>query len=378
MSLLRLLGVVSVVAAGIVAAYPVMADDNNGSMENIWSDQSAQTTAATAAGATVSTSAPMVTVSSFKESSLVQRSAWPGVGPFTGTSDLPFDMVDKNQNRLRIKVTDDKVTEAQLSLIKDRPVPADFLDLQMSADFLLEAVGVKPKKIDEFNKEIEKSRESVLRTDGKPLDLPVGRYLVSFVRQPVEGQDKFSYLIRINSQDASKDALKQHSVGEETTPAPVETATTTPPVNTPPTTDDLKEQFADVIRNWQKVKKVAVRQRQTSDLSEILAGRALAKQTDAVKWLATNKKYYDMNPRGVTVEKFTEVTPGKKYTVFAVVREASKYIDEASGQTLKDTDDTYKVNYTIEKVGDKWFITDSALQTNTAPTKPATPSKASR
>jgi hypothetical protein len=367
----RLLAVVSAIAAGIVFVYPVMAEEASGSLENIWSDQSG-----TAAPTADSASAPMVTVNAFKESPLVQKGAWPGIGPFTSSSDLPYEMVDKNQNRLRIKVADEKVTEAQLHIVKDKPVAADFLDLQMSADFLLEAVGVKDKKIVEFNKEIEKSKDTFLRADSKPLDLPVGRYLVSFLRQPIQGQDKFNYLIRINSQDASKDAIKEVGVTAPT-PAPVETAVATPPA--PPSGDELKETFAGVIKNWQKIKKSAVRQRQTAELAEILAGRALTKQTDAVKWLASNKKYYDMNPRGVTVEKFTEVAPGKKYVVFALVREASKYIDEASGQTLKETDDTYKVNYTIEKVGERWFITDSALVTNTPPAvKSNAPSKASR
>ena len=30
-------------------------------------------------------------------------------------------------------------------------------------------------------------------------------------------------------------------------------------------------------------------------------------------------------------------------------------------QVIKETDDTYKVNYTIEKIADKWLISDSAL-----------------
>lgn len=170
------------------------------------------------------------------------------------------------------------------------------------------------------------------------------------------------------------------------TPTRNTTSTTKPPV-TPDnsTTDDsgatsetstqaapttLKDTFREVIFNWQKLKKVAVRQRDTSELSTVLSGRALVRQTDAIKWLQANKKYYDMNPRSVVVDRFNELIKGQKYAVYAQVKESSKYMDEPTGQVIKDSEDTYNVNYTIEKSGDKWLISDSAIVTQPNKTKP--------
>lgn len=131
----------------------------------------------------------------------------------------------------------------------------------------------------------------------------------------------------------------------------------------------LKDTFRDVIFNWQKLKKVAVRQRDTSELSTVLSGKALIRQSDAIKWLQSNKKYYDMNPRSVVVDRYNELVKGQKYAVFAQVKESSKYMDEPTGQVIKDSEDTYNVNYTIEKSGDKWLISDSAIVTQPGKTK---------
>ncbi len=81
----------------------------------------------------------------------------------------------------------------------------------------------------------------------------------------------------------------------------------------------------------------------------MLAGKALIRQTDAVKWLVNNHKYYEMNPKGVVVDQFAALAPAKKYMVAAQVHEAYKFIDEPTGKVLKEVDDVNKVNYTIEK-----------------------------
>lgn len=85
------------------------------------------------------------------------------------------------------------------------------------------------------------------------------------------------------------------------------------------------------------------------------------RQSDAIKWLQTNHKYYDMNPRTVVVDRFVDIVKGQKYAVYAQVKESSKYMDEPTGQVIKDSEDTYNVNYTIEKSGDKWLISDSSI-----------------
>lgn len=365
-----------------------------GSLDSMWSDQPSDTPASSTpatpaipapagstpvtstlpATAASGTSAPMCSVESFKQSSLVSKGAWPGIGPFKGSG---MELQDDAGNRLVIKAAEDRITEAQVSLTKDKPVAADFLDIQMTADFLLEAVGASGKKISEFNSQIEKNKDAILFKAERPLEVPVGRYFASIQRDA--SGERVNYIIRVSSQEASLDALKEHSTTavEAPTPGPATSVTDTTAAASP---DDMKETLGDVIRTWQKIKKIAVRQRQTTELSEVLSGRALAKQTEAVKWLANNHKYYEMNPKGVIVDKLAELTPGRKFAVYAQVREASKYIDEATGQTLKETDDTYKVNYTLERLGDRWFITDSAIVAATTAPQAVRPqgNKASR
>ncbi len=404
--------------SALLLACPLVKADETGSLDNLWNEQSpAQAGGAAASGASSAvaepsrpadqstasaptgsagsaagsatgtaasaptgavTSAPLCTWESFKSSSLVQGGGWPGVGPFKSEGDLPYEMSDAHQNKLKISVSEGKVTDAEIIIASEKPLTQDFLPLQMSADFLLEAVGIRAKKISDFNKDLSKNRDQVLfKSARKPVQVPVGRYLVSIFRQASGSGDQGTYNVRVLSQDASSDILKQHATGEDIVRVPDEKPPE--PKVTGPTPEELKEQFAEVIKTWQKIKKVAVRQRQSGDLGDILSGRALDKQTTAISWLAKNHKFYEMIPKAVSVEKFTELSPGQKYAVFASVREQSKYIDETTGQTLKDTDDTYKVNYTVEKVGEKWLITDSALVSATSSAQaPKPPAKASR
>jgi hypothetical protein len=318
----------------------------------------------------------MCTLKQFQESHLVTRGGWPGVGPFSAGLGSANEMVDQGSNRLKIQVSDDKVTEAALSLTREKPGTSDFLDLQMSANFLLEAVGARSRKIAEFNHELEKNKQAVLAgADAKPLTLSAGRYLVSIQKDGADGSGRVTYLLRVSSRDISKDLLQQHSLSKEPdkgagqalpdAAGPSEPAQGTPPlasaVPVAPVADPLLEEFGNVIKNWQRIKKSATRTRQIAELSAVLSGRALVLQTDAVKWLSFNRKYWDMTPKGVTVERYSEVVPGKKYRVLAQVKQSRRFVDDVTGQVLKDVEDDDKVNYTVEKIGDHWFITDYAI-----------------
>lgn len=352
------------------------------------------------------TVAPMVTLDYFKTSSLVTKGGWPGVGPFKEEGS-PLDLSDPNGNRLKVDVSGTQVTRAELNLQKPS---SDFLDVQMNADFLLESVGVKPKKIVEFNEQLEKNRTLVTKGDGMP-NMTVGRYFVAIQKSTA---DSSALAISVNSLDADRSALQAHSVSPETPPqtpgnkiagifglnktpqtsptttqpAKTQPVKTTPAKTTPPATTggstaaaspggDLKETFQTLVRNWQNLKKTAVRQKQTGELSQFLAGQALSRQTTAIKWLVDNKQYYDITPQSVVVEKVSPVTAGsdKKFLVATVIKEHSKRCEDA-GKVVLDKDDTYKVNYTIEKIGDRWFIVDSAVPSATA--KPAAGGKTGR
>ncbi len=444
------------VISSFVACGAAFAADSDPSLDQMWTDpavteKKAASASTEAPAQAFSGSAPLCSVDSLRQSALIKTGGWPGIGPFKGDGN---DYVDAGQNRLKLESSKDKITSAELRLTNQNKNTAIF-NLEMSADFLLESLGAKEARISDFNGQLEKSKSQLLQSsEAAPLNLSAGSYLV-YMHPEVDkaSADKYSFVIKVSSKDASSDLIKRHSSGSvasanpsaatqmdtttengwettkptttktptpptistptttrttiATTPGlnfgietpkttivttpkttPTKSASTVPPRTTPttpraaetatpettePTTPDqssapsapvtLKDTFRDVIFGWQKLKKVAVRQRDTSELSTVLSGRALVRQSDAIKWLQTNKKYYDMNPKSVVVDRYTETVKGQKYAVYAQVKESSKYMDEPTGQVIKDSEDTYNVNYTIEKLGDKWLISDSAIVT---------------
>lgn len=353
-------------------------------------------------------SAPLCTIDAFKGSDFVKSGGWPGVGPFNLTLKAPNEMKDAQDNHLRLKVDDQKVTEAELCLVKQPNASSNFINIQMTTDYFLEALGVKPGRISDFNKALEKNKADVVKEEVSPISLPAGKYQVSIAAPtdedlssiPQDKKEKIALVIKVSSRDASVDTLKAHSSAPVDTgsdeaieqppvrvaaipavtspvlrtpvrtpatavktppPATASTATASTPPATHSSTDTLKITFTELLKKWQTVKKTAVRNRTTGELSEVLAGKALEKQTGAIKYLMTTHKYYEMTSRGVTVNRYQELVPGKKYACFALVKEFRRFVDDTTGQVLKDAEDTYNVNYTIEKIDDKWFITDSTV-----------------
>ncbi|MBX9947667.1 MAG: ARC6/PARC6 family protein [Candidatus Obscuribacterales bacterium] len=354
---------------------------------------------AAASSTTQTGSAPLCTIDAFKGSDFVKSGGWPGIGPFNATMRVPNEMKDTQDNHLHLTVADQKVTEAELCLVKQPNPASNFINIQMTADYFLEALGVKPGKISDFNKELEKSKTEVVKEDPKPLSLPAGKYQVSIAAPseddlstlPQDKREKIALVIKVSSRDASSDSIKSHSsmsTSVDTTddvveqpPVPVKVATVpsistpsvktpvrstatavkTPPANSSAPSDALKNTFTELLKTWQAIKKTAVRNRVTSELPEVLSGKALEKQTGAIKYLMTTHKYYDMTSRGVTVNRYQELVPGKKYACFAQVKEFRRFIDDTTNKSLKDAEDTYNVNYTIEKIDGKWFISDSVV-----------------
>ena len=107
---------------------------------------------------------------------------------------------------------------------------------------------------------------------------------------------------------------------------------------------------------------MVLRERQAGDLSKYLTGRALINQTSGVKWLIDHQNYYEMTPKGVTVSSIQKLSDSpKRYSVIVNVKEASKQIKEPEKTVIKSTDDSYNVNYTLEKAEDTWRIADYKL-----------------
>jgi hypothetical protein len=343
-------------------------------------------------------SAPLCTTRTFFQSELVRSVSWPGVGPFKGDTD-PNDLTDPQENKLTLQTEGDKLTSAELFLTHQPANIQGFINLQMVLDFMLEALGARDKKIDGFNAFMEKNKEKLLKcqyTETKPLTTTTGPYLIS-VASSAPGVKQPSYLIQVKSKNASSDTGKGHSDGGHLVDEPLPTKNTnTIAVNVPPSkrpvdnsanssgttsptnnantrpkqpkqppaesVDTLKQEFVDTIRGWQSIKKAAVRNQDPSELSKILSGKALDKQTVAIGWLVKKKDYYELTPKGVVVDHYEELSLNpKRYAVFAQVKEMSKLIDQTTGKQLSESDDQYNVKYTIEKSGDHWTINDSDL-----------------
>lgn len=361
---------------------------------------------------------PMCSVETFKASDLVKSGGWPGVGPFNATMRVPNEMKDAQDNHVKLKVSEDKVTEAELCLVKQPAGQSNFLNIQMTADYFLEALGVKPARISDFNKELEKNRNDVVKEEGKPVSLPAGKYhvLISAPSEedlselPAEKREKIALVLKVSSRELTADPSARSTaqtpveVPDETptisTKPPVRVATTpprtalstpvkmpvkpttavtTPPVTTTPTAKppagDLKAEFAEVLKKWQAIKKTALRDRTTTELAEVLAGTALTKQTGTIKFLMTKHQHYELNAKAAVVNRYQEIVPGKKYACFALIQEFRKVIDDTTNQTIKSGEDTYNVNYTIEKINDHWYISDSAVLNNVPPAPAGKPTR---
>jgi hypothetical protein len=365
-------------------------EKDSGSMDSIWVDQSVRNnakadapstdaakpsaagtavtaTTGSAANTTLDTAAPMCTLSAFKDSPLATGSGWVGLGPFKSGSDSS-EFVDEKRNRVKLDLTGDQITRAELTIngTKQSAVPGiNMLNLQMNIDFLLESVGIRANRIQAINAQIEHEKDALLNGND-PVTINAGRYSLNVEKH--NSGNTVDYVIAVNSMDANKKVIRQPWVSMVTpkdVPSKIEEHVTPQTDSGKPAAGadhtQLKGQFAELIGNWQKVKKEAVKTRQAEQLGTVLSGKALTRQTDAVKWLVTNHRYYDMTPKGVVVEQFTEILPAKKYMVAAQVHEAYKFIDEQTGKVLKEVDDINKVNYTVEKQGGKWVISDSVL-----------------
>lgn len=395
-----------------------VAQENDGSLETVW-DEHVKTLDGGEPDKNTSSeerSDGICSLPSFLRSEFVLGHTWPKLGPFKSDDAHPYTLVDSADNRLVLSVVGNDIMACQLDL--SGATSENVLKLEMSTDFLLEALGLKPSKIHELNLGLEKDVTQLKEHNAHPFSFSSAPLLVVIDRQaqstPGSAKSVSAFTIKVlNNATPVKEELthtpsqpsldaqenRTSSLGKterialstERSPAIAsknsekldrtantgkqsflskngesnDLAATSPQKtsaeNALGKSTQSKQDFLQIIQTWQGVKKQAVRQRDTSKLSQVLAGKALIRQIDAIKWLASNHKYYDMTPEGASVDHVLELVPGKKYSLSAQVKEKTKYIDEASGQVLKETNDTYNVTYTIEKVTGRWLITDSTL-----------------
>lgn len=358
----------------------------------------------------------LCSVSAFQNSDLLRSSAWPGVGPFTAESDNKY--VDPQDNKLKLHVEGDHITACELLLNNQNGSKQSVLNLEMTCDFMLEALGAKGNKISEFNSYFEKNKDKIAASKANSenqVKTSTGAYVIALAG--VGQSSSNAVLIQVTSKNKSLTdeqslassikpadsnqpdttdevpAVATAAITRPTTTKPTKTGvsintvkptTVTKPINKPAvkpaktdtvvvstepvkteqaaTKDALRDELAGAIRSWQTIKKSALKDRNPAGLSKILSGDLLKRQTDSIRALTESKHYYELTPKGVVVEKYTELSSSpQKYSVYAKVMELTKIMKDGATKPDKETDDTYNVNYTVERSGDHWTISNSLL-----------------
>ncbi|GEM_PF-1061681 len=335
---------------------------------------------------------PLCKLASLKSSDLVKSGGWPGVGPFSQDQNDNAALVDESKNQLKLKLSGEDVTHAELLLVNQSPKASQLLAVQMNANYLLEAVGALPGKIADFNNDLMKNQEKLSSTtaDGS-VNLKAGTYVIQIQRKPAQESTvpgNVSFLIALDNQKPSivasasprsdTTSFSVYSTPSSTPPQsttttpPKTTSTTTPPktattpatttTTTPKSSDDLlHKQFSNLINSWQQVKRSAVKTRQASSLSRILGGNALATQNRAIEWLIENKRFYEMTPVELKVQSYKEITPAAKYEIETYIKERRQLVSADTMKVEKDTTQAYNVVYTVERIRGAWLITDTRM-----------------
>lgn len=337
---------------------------------------------------------PLCKLSTLTNSDFVKSGGWPGVGPFTKEANADDSLVDESKNKLKVKLSGDDVTHAELLLVNQSPKPNQMLALQMTADFLLEAVGAQAGKIADFNTALAQNQEKLSTGGEDQVSVKAGTYVVQIQKKAAQDATvpgNISYLIALDNQkplvasastpkvDTTQFTVHTPNTGSvastnttpttissvsPTTKTPTTTTTTTPVKTTTPAKppeDLLHKQFSNLIYNWQQIKRAAVKTRQSSSLTRILGGKALTTQNNAIEWLLNNKKYYEMTPLELKIQTYREITPGSKYEVDTFIKERRQLMNANTLKAEKDTTSSYNVTYTVEKIRGAWLITDTRM-----------------
>jgi hypothetical protein len=372
----------------ILALSPLLAvsagAQSDGSMNDLWDEQkgpkAGATSAAPAPGApkAAGARAPLCTLTDLKGSEFITSGGWPGVGPFVPDAGKTNEMVDESKNRLKVNLSGDDVTQAELYLV-NQTKNNNRLALQMTTNFFLEALGAKSGRIADFNHSLEE-KKAILET--KPeIDLKTGNYAVKIQRkrfaETPAGSD--AYVIAVRSEapitltrPTASSPIKPASVlstpivykPEATSPAmstpPVTVHQAQPPAK-PPQNEALKRQFTTLMQQWQELKRQTVKSRQSQNLTTILGGKALQVQTQAINKLNEKGLFYEMTPLSLDVLGYDDITPGRTYLVHVNFKEKQKLIVANTMAVLKETEKNYSVDYTVENIRGQWLIIDSKV-----------------
>ncbi len=156
------------------------------------------------------------------------------------------------------------------------------------------------------------------------------------------------YLISTNGKtytQASTDAAAE--------PEPIAAPSTVVLSDTPAVEDSVSDTPHDsvvaVVKNWQEIKRNAFVNKDSSELSSVLTGQALADTEGGVNWWSNNGNFYAIELHSLDVIKVEMLTPTQA-TVLAKISETKD--NSVQGRKMS----TYEATYTLEKVGGVWRI----------------------
>lgn len=409
----------------------VCAQEKEGSMDDVWTDNHSSPVASPSASPTP-TSTPVVSspdsfsVTKLKASEFVNLGSWPQIGPFEDTDNKDV-LKDRFENKLTIAATDDSITSAQLDLSKNTGKFEDKMRVQVALDFLLESLGAKSGDIATINNSIEREFEKI---NQEAVNIGAGPYQVALAKSASETpgfsmtvtkavaiENTIATTSGVTPPDQTNPSWNQTPAKTEPglentsptvpenpgtqvkttangttytrTPKTTQTASinpnsskfsiqttsptsTTPvrttPERTPPATkskeEKLRQDFENLVVGWQNIRRSVVKSRQTQNLTKILGGKALANQSQAIKWLLDHDMYYEFEPRSLKMTDFRAIVPETKYEIDISIQERQKKFSAKTMKILTDVEKDYKATYTVEKIRGAWLITDSVLHAN--------------
>lgn len=247
----------------LISCSPSFAQEGEDSMDSVWNDQAKSGTQSPSQAQTQSITgnapaealeeskpsdnkfapelkASLGSLASFQQSAVFKTSVWPGVGPFKPT-DHANDYQDEHENKVRIKAEGDEIKSVELLLSRLEKTNQGLLNLQLSLDFTLEALGMKNPKISDVNTFLDKNKDKVLAKQGgalEPLNTAYGGMSFSFITIGREGEPNQDTLVKISAKNDGPDRLEDSllaSLGQTSSATQhgqiVATATTTIPAS---------------------------------------------------------------------------------------------------------------------------------------------------
>lgn len=158
------------------------------------------------------------------------------------------------------------------------------------------------------------------------------------------------YLLSTNGKTYTQPSTEAVAVpDEQPIAAPSTVVLADSPAVEAPASDTPNDSVVAVVKNWQEIKRNAFVNKDSSELSSVLTGKALADTEGGVNWWSSNGNFYAIELHSLDVIKVEMLTPTEA-TVVAKISETK----DNSVQGRKTS--TYEATYTLEKAGDVWRI----------------------